>query len=110
MLWGDSSGKKALRLCESLIETCEKNQRRINGLELEFEALYDKCRSALQRVSKRAEAVERAEQQQPAPAPADDTELHGAVVANDGVVGGPLTARQKAIQQQILKRRMGGIQ
>jgi hypothetical protein len=99
--WLDFSGRKALRLCGDLVELTEKLKRRVDALELDYEALYDKVRSALQRVSKRAEVVEKAAQQNPAPEAAFDERN-----PQNGS-GAGLSAHQREVQQQILRRRAG---
>jgi len=97
MWFRDSSARRTRELVGELVEHCEKLKRRVDALELDYEALYDKVRSALQRISKRAEVVEKAGH--PPEGAAEQLELDGN--------GGPLTPRQKQIQQQVLRRRMG---
>src|SRR5438309_11984528 len=60
MWFRDSSARRTRELVGELVEHCEKLKRRVDALELDYEALYDKVRSALQRISKRAEVVEKA--------------------------------------------------
>jgi hypothetical protein len=103
MWFRGSSARRTRELVGDLVEHCERLKRRVDALELDYEALYDKVRSALQRISKRAEVVEKAHAEAP------DLQDSGAAMpsaAPDG--GGLLTARQKQIQQQVLRRRMGG--
>jgi chromosome condensin MukBEF MukE localization factor len=99
--WLDFSGRKALRLCGDLIELTEKLKRRVDALELDYEALYDKVRSALQRVSKRAEVVEKAAQHDTPP------ELTAMPSTGQNGSGAGLSDHQRQVQQQILRRRAG---
>jgi len=83
------------------VELTEKLKRRVDALELDYEALYDKVRSALQRVSKRAEVVEKAAQH--------DTPPESVTSANPPLngSGAGLSEHQRQVQQQILRRRAG---
>jgi hypothetical protein len=102
MWFSDSSASRTRELVGEVVEHCEKLKRRVDALELDYEALYDKVRSALQRISKRAEVVEKAGHLTEGAA----NSLSGSEDQQPGN-GGPLTPRQKQIQQQVLRRRMG---
>ncbi len=81
-------------------EKVEKLRRDFQSLELEWTNFFDKARRLLQRITKRAEIVEHAEEKEAVEAAAPT------------LIGGPstgrLTDRQKEIQQVILRRRAGG--
>ncbi len=84
-----------------LEETIEKLTRDFQGLEMEWTNFFDKARRLLQRITKRAEIVEKAEEK----------EIGGEVrpeVVRLSPATGRLTDRQKEIQQLILRRRAGG--
>src|SRR6516164_8619700 len=86
-------------------------ESRMRALELDWEDTYERIRKVLQRISKRAEFVEKAEKRAE-----EDVEnsLPGAQrqtqEGRDGrtAVGGMLSQRQKEIQAMILRRRAGG--
>jgi hypothetical protein len=82
-------------------------ESRMRALELDWEDTYERIRKVLQRISKRAEFVEKHEREsepnEPGGAPA--TSSHP---APPGVFAGRLNDRQREIQQQILRRRAGG--
>jgi hypothetical protein len=97
MWFRDSDARRALDRCRELEEQVLKLRRDLQALALDYETLYDKVKSALARMSKRAEVVEKAGHLEEG---AEQLEL---AQSN----GGPLTPRQKQIQQQVLRRRMG---
>ena len=85
-----------------LIERTEKLERDFKELKLDWEMMYDKCRKLMQRIAKRAEVVENAEQKEPAGESAELAPLSGSPTWQH------LTPRQKQIQMQLLARRGNG--
>ncbi len=84
-----------------LEEDTRKLRRDFEGLEMEWTNAYDKLRTMMQRIAKRAEVAEKAEAEQ-------IEQPLSAAVSTDNRGGRLLTSRQAEIQQQILKRRAGG--
>ncbi len=97
MFWHSNSTRRL----EDLEEQMRKVVRDFQALELEWENAYDKLRSMMQRVAKRAEIAEKAAEA------ADAT-----TIVPQGEDGKPiiLSPRQRIIQAQIAERRrmMGG--
>jgi hypothetical protein len=86
-------------------------ESRMRALELDWEDTYERIRKVLQRISKRAEFVEKAEKR--AEEDVENSHLGAQRPTQqdrDGrtAVGGMLSQRQKEIQAQILRRRAGG--
>lgn len=83
-------------------------ESRMRALELDWEDTYERIRRVLQRLSKRAEVIERAEKNESArdSAMALDGGGNGGH-ATEHPATGRLSDRQKAIQQAILRRRGG---
>lgn len=73
------------------------------GLELEWTNVYDKLRKVMGRVVKSRAIIEANENGE-----AVQTGALSALTTASGPASGLLTDRQKAIQQQILRRRAGG--
>lgn len=96
MWFRDSDARRALDRCRDLEEQILKLRRDLQALALDYESLYDKVKSALARMSKRAEVVEKAGHLEEG---VPDQLAEGN--------GGLLTPRQKQIQHQVLRRRMG---
>lgn len=88
-------------------------ESRIRALELDWEDTYERIRRVLQRISKRAEAIEKHEARESERAhnesdlPASDM---GGVAPGGGAAPGllaRLSDRQKEIQRAIMRRRGG---
>jgi len=93
-------GFKAERRIGDLEEDFAKLKRDFASLEMEWTNAYDKLRKMMQRVAKRAEVAEHAEERTNGELPAPpSTGMHG---------GRMLTDAQMRIQQDILRRRAGG--
>jgi hypothetical protein len=94
--------KESTAQIEELEERVRKLEMRYKELALDWENAYDRLKCMMGRIAKRAEKLhddaEDAGRMYPEPAPGPA----------DGSMHGPLTARQKSIQQQILRRRAGG--
>jgi phage shock protein A len=86
---------KARRAIDELEERCEKLQRSFHALELEWADTLDKVKRMMQRIAKRAEVVEKAEEG----SGQDET-------ADDGRT--PLPSRMQQINAAILARRNRG--
>ncbi len=88
------------RRLEELEDEVASLKRAFGNLELEWSNAYDKLRKIVQRISKRAEIVERAESPGAVPG------------AESGRANGtnPLSARQQEFNERILARRnrLGG--
>jgi hypothetical protein len=102
------SGKKDTKTPENDPRSLESRMR---ALELDWEDTYDRIRKALQRISKRAEFVEKAEardaQKQNGDQLSEARPNHPGAVTSTAT-GRMLTDRQREIQHAILKRRAGG--
>jgi hypothetical protein len=86
-------------------------ESRMRALELDWEDTYERIRKVLQRISKRAEFVEKAEARQAEKSNTESLDPDGSAHSRDvgrTPVGGMLSARQKEIQSMILRRRAGG--
>jgi hypothetical protein len=79
-------------------------ESKLRALELDWEEVYEKIRRTMQRISKRAEFIEKAEARSEAPPEPMQNGADGAM----SPATGRLSDRQRAIQTQILKRRGGG--
>lgn len=79
-------------------------ESRIRALELDWEDTYERIRKVLQRISKRAESLEKLEANRDRSEGGTPQELAPEATG----VTGRLNERQRAIQQQILRRRTGG--
>lgn len=102
MLWVDLKARRAI---SDLQEELAKVQRNFKELELDWASAYDKLRSMMQRVAKRAEVVESAARdasQQGVEAEAEAT------VSTSTPHASTLTARQIHLQREILRRRGNG--
>ncbi len=82
-------------------EKLAKLGRDFASLEMEWTNFFDKARRLLQRITKRAEVVEKAEEKEMGG-------TGGTAVFPISPATGRLTDRQREIQQQILRRRAGG--
>jgi hypothetical protein len=91
-----SNAQKQLELLSAIVEKQESFERRVKAVELDWENMYDKFRSILQRITKRAQDAEKAKEEAPEP-PAVPLDSHG----------GRLTPHQRMVQQQVLRRRAG---
>jgi hypothetical protein len=78
-------------------------EAKVRAIELDWEEVYEKVRRTMQRISKRAEFIEKAE----AAAPQHLEQFQGPNGSSETPATGRLSDRQKAIQQQILRRRGG---
>ncbi len=97
IFWRSRDDSRVLQLEEKI----QKLTRDFQSLELEWNNFFDKARRLLQRITKRAEVVEKAEEK----------EMGGEGRAEPiplSPATGRLTDRQKEIQQLILRRRAGG--
>jgi hypothetical protein len=100
------SHDKSSKRVKELEERCERLERDMRGLKLDWENAYDKLRILMGRVAKRAEKMhEEAE---------DAGLLHPSSEAGPESAQIPLsptwsrlTARQKTVQLQVLQRRAG---
>ncbi len=95
--------KRETREISALDDKIERLRRDFQNLELEWTNFFDKARRLLQRITKRAEVVEKAEA-----AEAEKTDGSAPLLVPSNPVAGRLTDRQREIQQQILRRRAGG--
>ncbi len=95
--------KRETREISALEEKIEKLRRDFQSLELEWTNFFDKARRLLQRITKRAEVVEKAEA-----AEAEVSAERPSLVLGNSPIAGRLTDRQREIQQMILRRRAGG--
>lgn len=97
---------KALRRCEQLEDDLRKLKRDFLELQLEWTNTYDKLRTMMGRVAKRAEIVENAHSD--ASQPGGEPEFS----ANEQLFLSRLPPRQRQIQSAILLRRRvnGGTQ
>lgn len=86
------------RRVSRLEERIEKLESELKSAALDFDELYQKCRKLLGRTVKERASIESAHQ----------PEAASVVPEGQGNVRGFLTDNQRAIQQQILKRRGGG--
>jgi chromosome segregation ATPase len=86
---------KAKKKLGEVEDRCAQLERRIKQLELEWEDTYDRIKSLFHRIAKRAQRMEGGA--------AGDIE-EAAATGTASVTGG-LTEKQRAIQDQILKRR-----
>lgn len=93
-MWGFFAGRRLNRLEERL----EKVENDLRTANLDFDELYQKCRKLLGRTVKERGMIESAQ---------EEKQSGPQVVPASGSMGGPLTERQKQIQQQILRRRAG---
>jgi hypothetical protein len=80
-------------------------ETRLRAIELDWEEVYEKIRRTLQRITKRAEYIEKHETPAESPPELTPPGMNGSSVSP---ATGRLSDRQRAIQQQILKRRGGG--
>ena len=100
--------KKAIQSAEIDPRSIESRMR---ALELDWEDTYERIRKVLQRISKRAEFVEKAEaraaEQQASERPGGERPPNSGGLDRTPV-GGMLSSRQKEIQAAILRRRAGG--
>jgi hypothetical protein len=91
------------RRVSDLEEEVSKLKRKFAELELDWNNTYDKMRSMMGRIAKRADVVDNA-------ARTERPESEG--VDREGLTTSPLwsklTARQKQIQMQVLNRRANG--
>ncbi len=97
MIW------KTTRAVSDLSERLEKLERAFKALQFEWDDTYDKLRRAMGRIVKTHAKIVESENGEEA--------AHAATPARDNVgatPGGFLTARQREVQQQILRRRAGG--
>ena len=86
-------------------------ESRMPALELDWEDTYERIRKVLQRISKRAEFVEKAEARAAEKANGESVDVEGSPHSTNvgrTPVGGMLSQRQKDIQAMILRRRAGG--
>ncbi len=88
---------------DELGESLAKLKRDFQDLEMEWTNAYDKLRSMMQRIAKRAEVAEKAQEQSE-----QTTEPGATPISADPRSGRLLNARQAELQQQILRRRAGG--
>ncbi|HEX8797956.1 MAG TPA: hypothetical protein VF772_05050 [Terriglobales bacterium] len=72
----------------------------MRSLQLEWENTYDKTRHMMSRIAKRAEAMHTAAEERGELAPGIET-----LSAQERVILGHLPPAQKAVQEQILRRR-----
>jgi hypothetical protein len=93
-MWGFFAGGRLSRL----EERCEKLEQDLRTANLDFDELYQKCRKLLGRTVKERASIEAHTETPEGPR----------VLSQAGVTRGPLTERQRQIQQEILKRRAGG--
>lgn len=100
MFFAESRYKKLLGLISGQQEGLEKLQRDLKALQLDWENTYDKLRTMMQRIAKRAEAVQQSEEDSPLP------EM-GAPGNGGQIMHGALSPRQRQIQQDVLRRRAG---
>lgn len=91
---------KESRRVQALEDDLAKLRREFQSLELEWSEAYDKLRRVVQRISKRAEILEKAESPGASLAGGDGADAAGT----------SLSARQQEINQRILSRRnrLGG--
>jgi hypothetical protein len=78
-------------------------ESRMRALELDWEDTYERIRRVLQRISKRAEVIEKAEKSREG---SDANPLEEPTPDAGSPIMGRLSERQRSIQQQILKRRL----
>jgi len=96
MFWTDEKRERRLR---ELQERCEKLERDMHALKLDWENTYDKVRQMMGRIAKRAEMLH------------DEAEKNGRLYPSEPSADAPnspaeaLTPRQRALQHQILTRR-----
>src|SRR5262249_38986879 len=93
-MWGDLN---RLRKIEGRVEELE---RTIKALDMEFTSLYDNVRTTFAKWAKREKRAE-----------LDANVTEGADVQDEpsgGGAAGTLSARQRSINEQILRRRKGG--
>jgi DNA anti-recombination protein RmuC len=95
------STKKAHSRISELEERLEKLEKKYKDLSLEWENAYDKLKTMMGRVAKRAEAMHDAAE--------DNGQLHPEELPNEPAIPNwaRLTPRQKQIQYEIWKRRAG---
>lgn len=99
--------KRESQEISALDEKIEKLRRDFQSLEMEWTNFFDKARRLLQRITKRAEVVEKAEATEMQEG--QTQEARPLLLASSGnSIAGRLTDRQKEIQQQILRRRARG--
>jgi hypothetical protein len=89
---------KALRRCEKLEEDLLRLKRDFLELQLEWTNTYDKIRTMMGRIAKRAEVVQRFDE-----APAE--EVGPAINANELLILNRLPPAQRAVQERILRNR-----
>ncbi len=102
MLFGKSDVAKLWEAVRGLTEASEKLEREMKGLRLDWESAYDKLQRLAQRISKRAEVVEKAEA-----AARPGVNGDGATPLEPLHSGHALTDHQRQVQQAILRRRAG---
>jgi len=96
--------RKALKRLEELEDRCERLERDVKSVRLEWENSYDKLRILMGRVAKRAEMMhEKAESEGKLYPEAEDTPQDTTIVPSP--VWARLTPAQKRVQMQILARR-----
>jgi hypothetical protein len=78
-------------------------ESRMRALELDWEDTYERIRKVLQRISKRAESLEKLEAHRDERESASDPQAPGG--GSEATYSGRLSPRQREIQQQILRRR-----
>jgi chromosome segregation ATPase len=95
------STKKAHTRISELEERLERLEKKYKDLSLEWENAYDKLKTMMGRVAKRAEAMHDAAE--------DNGQLHPEELPADPAIPGwsALTPRQKQAQLQIMRRRAG---
>lgn len=94
-MWGNL---KALRRCQELEEQVQKLRREFLELQLDWSNSYDKLKTMMQRVAKRAEVVQRYQQH-------EEEEAAPTFSANEQLMLNRLPPHQRRIQEQILLRR-----
>jgi len=96
-----SRDTKARRAVEELEERFTKLEREFRSLQMEWENAYDKMRTMMGRVSKRAEILQKEmDGGKPPLSPEEE-------VLAEGSNHQTFSARQKLLQQAILRRRAG---
>lgn len=91
-----------IRVIEEELATLRRDFR---TLEMDYNAFYDKARSMMQRIAKRAEVAEKLTAEREANGHDQDLNLNP---VSESPATGRLTQRQREIQQAILRRRAGG--
>lgn len=96
--------KEQARL-DAFEETLKTLERRVKGVELDWELAYDKLHVLMGRIAKRAEKLHKEAESEGRLAPLGDDETTVPPVPDRF---GQLTARQRQIQASILRRRGNG--